>query len=241
MSKVIGIDLGTTNSCVALMEGKDAKVVENTEGARTTPSMVAFAEDGERLVGQSAKRQAVTNPGNTLSAIKRLIGRRSDDPMVEKDKGMVPYTIVSGVAWDHIETVVETARPPALVYYGTAAQRSPANRPGLQHLLAVYLGLVMLGIGIASVGLVCSAFTGSQVIAAASTVGIVFILYDFGWTFGFVSETTAAVLEEISMHPHFGRFSEGLIALADIVYFLAVGVISAALVRFSLDLRRVGG
>ncbi len=112
---------------------------------------------------------------------------------------------------------------------------------GLQHLLAVYLGLVMLGIGIASVGLVCSAFTSSQVIAAASTVGIVFILYDFGWTFGFVSETTAAVLEEISMHPHFGRFSEGLIALADIVYFLAVGVIAAALVRLSLDLRRVGG
>jgi ABC-2 type transport system permease protein len=112
---------------------------------------------------------------------------------------------------------------------------------GLQHLLAVYLGLVLLGIGIASIGLVCSAFTGSQIIAAVSTVGIVYILYDFGWTFGFVSAATAAVLEEISMHPHFGRFSEGLVALADIVYFLALGAIAAGLVRFSLDLRRVGG
>ncbi len=96
MSKVIGIDLGTTNSCVALMDGKEAKVIENTEGARTTPSMVAFTDSGERLVGQSAKRQAVTNPENTLHAIKRLIGRRYDDPMTEKDKGLVSYKIVSG-------------------------------------------------------------------------------------------------------------------------------------------------
>src|SRR5689334_12732297 len=96
MSKVIGIDLGTTNSCVAIMEGKDVRVVENTEGARTTPSMVAFSDNGERLVGQSAKRQAVTNPANTLYAIKRLIGRRFDDPMVEKDKGLVPYKIIKG-------------------------------------------------------------------------------------------------------------------------------------------------
>ena len=96
MSKVIGIDLGTTNSCIALMEGKDAKVIENSEGARTTPSMVAFADDGERLVGQPAKRQGVTNPENTLFAIKRLIGRRFDDPLTEKDKGLVPYHIVSG-------------------------------------------------------------------------------------------------------------------------------------------------
>jgi len=86
MSKVIGIDLGTTNSCVAVMDGSTAKVIENAEGARTTPSMVAFAESGERLVGQSAKRQAVTNPENTLFAIKRLIGRRYDDPVTEKDK-----------------------------------------------------------------------------------------------------------------------------------------------------------
>ena len=92
MSKVIGIDLGTTNSCVAIMEGKDVRVIENSEGARTTPSMVAFADNGERLVGQSAKRQAVTNPTNTLYAVKRLIGRRYDDPMVAKDKGLVPYT-----------------------------------------------------------------------------------------------------------------------------------------------------
>ncbi len=100
MSKVIGIDLGTTNSCVAIMEGpgadKDVRVIENAEGARTTPSMVAFTDGGERLVGQSAKRQAVTNPSNTLYAIKRLIGRRFDDPMVEKDKGLVPYQIVRG-------------------------------------------------------------------------------------------------------------------------------------------------
>jgi ABC-2 type transport system permease protein len=112
---------------------------------------------------------------------------------------------------------------------------------GLQHLLAVYLGLVMLGIGIASIGLVCSALTGSQVIAAVTTVGVAFVLYDFGWTYGFVSEGTAAALEEIALRPHFGRFSEGLVALADIVYFAAVAVVAAALVRFSLDLRRVGG
>ncbi|MBV8868501.1 MAG: molecular chaperone DnaK, partial [Acetobacteraceae bacterium] len=96
MSKVIGIDLGTTNSCVAIREGQDTRVIENSEGARTTPSMVAFSDNGERLVGQSAKRQAVTNPANTLYAIKRLIGRRFDDPMVEKDKGLVPYKIVRG-------------------------------------------------------------------------------------------------------------------------------------------------
>ena len=99
MSKVIGIDLGTTNSCIAIMEGStsaDVRVVENAEGARTTPSMVAFSDTGERLVGQSAKRQAVTNPTNTLYAVKRLIGRRYEDPLVEKDKGMVPYTIVKG-------------------------------------------------------------------------------------------------------------------------------------------------
>ena len=100
--KVIGIDLGTTNSCVAVMEGRDTRVIENAEGARTTPSMVAFSDSGERLVGQSAKRQAVTNPTNTLYAVKRLIGRRYDDPLVAKDKGMVPYDIVradSGDAW----------------------------------------------------------------------------------------------------------------------------------------------
>ncbi len=96
MSKVIGIDLGTTNSCIAIMEGSEVRVIENAEGARTTPSMIAFADNGERLVGQSAKRQAVTNPTNTLYAIKRLMGRRYDDPLVAKDKGMVPYEIVKG-------------------------------------------------------------------------------------------------------------------------------------------------
>ena len=96
MSKVIGIDLGTTNSCVAVMEGGSAKVIENAEGARTTPSMVAFSQGGERLIGQPAKRQAVTNPENTLFAIKRLIGRRFDDPLTKKDQGLVPYRIISG-------------------------------------------------------------------------------------------------------------------------------------------------
>ena len=106
MSKVIGIDLGTTNSCVAVMDGKNAIVIENAEGTRTTPSMVAFSESGERLIGQSAKRQAVTNPGNTLSAIKRLIGRRYDDPITEKDKKLVSYDIVegdNGDAWVEID------------------------------------------------------------------------------------------------------------------------------------------
>jgi molecular chaperone DnaK len=100
MSKIIGIDLGTTNSCVAIMDGKTPKVIENAEGVRTTPSVVAFLEDGERLVGQPAKRQAVTNPANTLFAIKRLIGRNYNDPLVEKDKGMVPYDIVRGPTGD---------------------------------------------------------------------------------------------------------------------------------------------
>src|SRR3569623_2283877 len=102
MAKVIGIDLGTTNSCVAVMEGSAPKVIENAEGARTTPSIVAFAPDGERLGGQPAKRQAGTNPEYTFFAIKRLIGRRFNDPMTQKDMGMVPYKIVNadnGDAW----------------------------------------------------------------------------------------------------------------------------------------------
>jgi molecular chaperone DnaK len=106
MAKVIGIDLGTTNSCVAVMEGSNYKVIENSEGARTTPSMVAFTKDGERLVGQPAKRQAVTNPEGTLFAVKRLIGRRYDDPMVDKDKHLVPFKIVradNGDAWVEVE------------------------------------------------------------------------------------------------------------------------------------------
>ena len=96
MGKVIGIDLGTTNSCIAVMDGGKPKVVENAEGARTTPSIVAFTKDGERLIGQPAKRQAVTNPDNTVFAVKRLIGRRFDDPMTRKDMELVPYTIAKG-------------------------------------------------------------------------------------------------------------------------------------------------
>ena len=106
MGRIIGIDLGTTNSCVAVMDGKEPKVLANAEGERTTPSMVAFIEGGEKLVGQPAKRQAVTNPHNTLFAIKRLIGRNSDDPTVKKDKEMVPYKIVksdNGDAWVEVE------------------------------------------------------------------------------------------------------------------------------------------
>src|SRR5258706_421073 len=105
MAKAIGIDLGTTNSCVAVMEGNKAKVIENAEGGRTTPSMVAFTDDGEILVGQPAKRQSITNPENTVYAIKRLIGRRYDDPITAKDKTMVPYHIVpgdNGDAWVEI-------------------------------------------------------------------------------------------------------------------------------------------
>ena len=106
MSKVIGIDLGTTNSCVSIMDGKEPKVIENAEGARTTPSMIAFTDDGERLAGQPAKRQAVTNPNNTLFAVKRLIGRRFEDPAVAKDMDLVPYHIVkgdNGDAWVEVD------------------------------------------------------------------------------------------------------------------------------------------
>ncbi len=106
MTKVIGIDLGTTNSCVAIMEGKNAKVIENSEGARTTPSIVGFLGNGERVVGAPAKRQAVTNPQNTIFGIKRLIGRRDNDPLTEKDKGLVPYKIVpsaNGDAWVEVK------------------------------------------------------------------------------------------------------------------------------------------
>src|ERR1700726_486870 len=106
MAKAIGIDLGTTNSCVAVMEGNKPKVIENSEGGRTTPSVVAFTDNGEILVGQIAKRQSITNPENTIYAIKRLIGRRYDDPMTQKDKGMVPYKIVpgpNGDAWVEVK------------------------------------------------------------------------------------------------------------------------------------------
>ncbi|MDH3379878.1 MAG: Hsp70 family protein, partial [Gammaproteobacteria bacterium] len=102
MAKIIGIDLGTTNSCVAVMEAGKAKVIENSEGDRTTPSVVAFTDDGEVLVGQSAKRQSVTNPHNTLYAVKRLVGRKFDDELVQRDIDLMPYKIVkakNGDAW----------------------------------------------------------------------------------------------------------------------------------------------
>src|SRR5512134_3789502 len=115
MSKVIGIDLGTTNSCVAIMEGGKSRVIENSEGDRTTPSIVAFTKDGEVLVGQTAKRQAVTNPSNTLYAIKRLIGRKFADDVVQKDVGMVPYKVVkadNGDAW--VEANGKKMAPPEI-------------------------------------------------------------------------------------------------------------------------------
>ncbi|MGO1343656.1 Hsp70 family protein, partial [Chromohalobacter japonicus] len=106
MGRIIGIDLGTTNSCVAILDGGNAKVIENAEGARTTPSIIAYTDDGETLVGQAAKRQAVTNPSNTLYAIKRLIGRKFKDDVVQKDIKMVPYTIAeadNGDAWVEVK------------------------------------------------------------------------------------------------------------------------------------------
>ncbi|HAR31367.1 MAG TPA: molecular chaperone DnaK, partial [Gammaproteobacteria bacterium] len=115
MGRIIGIDLGTTNSCVAVMEGKDVRVIENSEGDRTTPSIIAYTEDGEILVGQSAKRQAVTNPRNTLFAVKRLIGRKFTDNVVQKDIKMVPYSIVqakNGDAW--IDVKNEKLAPPQI-------------------------------------------------------------------------------------------------------------------------------
>ncbi|PBN43604.1 molecular chaperone DnaK [Sphingobium sp. D43FB] len=115
MSKVIGIDLGTTNSCVAIMDGKEARVIENSEGARTTPSIVAFAEQGERLVGQAAKRQSITNPTNTIYAVKRLMGRRYDDPVATKDKALVPYGIVCGDNGDAWVEARDQKYPPSQI------------------------------------------------------------------------------------------------------------------------------
>jgi molecular chaperone DnaK len=128
-NKIIGIDLGTTNSCVAIMEGKNARVIENEEGMRTTPSMVAFTDDGEILVGMPAKRQAVTNPQNTVFAVKRLIGRRFDDPVVKKDVDMVPYKIVradNGDAW--VEVRGEKKAPSQISAYILKKMKETAER-----------------------------------------------------------------------------------------------------------------
>ena len=141
MGKVIGIDLGTTNSCVAVMEGGTPKVIENSEGDRTTPSIVAFSKDDQVLVGQSAKRQAVTNPSNTLFAVKRLIGRRFEDDVVQRDIHMVPYKIVkadNGDAWVEVrdkkmaaqQVSAETLRRVTLVQGRTAKQPGQATHEG---------------------------------------------------------------------------------------------------------------
>jgi molecular chaperone DnaK len=132
MAKAIGIDLGTTNSCVAVMEGNKATVIENSEGARTTPSIVAFTDSGEILVGQTAKRQSITNPENTIFAIKRLIGRRYDDPMTQKDKGMVAYKIVPGPNGDAWVEVKGKKYSPSQVsaFILTKAQRQATKDAG---------------------------------------------------------------------------------------------------------------
>src|ERR1700758_4414885 len=143
MAKVIGIDLGTTNSCVAVMEGKTPKVIENAEGMRTTPSIVAFTDEGERLVGQPAKRQAVPNPGRAFFAVKRLIGRRYDDPMVEKDKKLVPYKIAkasNGDAWVEADSkqyspsqisafILQKMRETAEAYLGAKVEQAVITVP----------------------------------------------------------------------------------------------------------------
>jgi len=130
MGRIIGIDLGTTNSCVAIMEGNTTKVIENAEGARTTPSIIAYQEDGEILVGASAKRQAVTNPRNTLYAVKRLIGRKFDEKEVQKDINMMPYTIAkadNGDAWVEVRGQKNGAAP----NQRRSAAQDEENRRGL--------------------------------------------------------------------------------------------------------------
>ena len=129
MSKIIGIDLGTTNSCVAVMDGGQVKIIENAEGARTTPSIVAYMDDGETLVGAPAKRQAVTNPKNTLYAVKRLIGRKFDEKAVQKDINLMPYAIVkadNGDAW--VEVRGNKMAPPRV---GRRAAQDEEDRRGL--------------------------------------------------------------------------------------------------------------
>ena len=139
MAKIIGIDLGTTNSCVAIMEGNTTKVIENSEGARTTPSIIAYQEDGEILVGASAKRQAVTNPRNTLYAVKRLIGRKFTEKEVQKDIDLMPYKIAAadnGDAWVEVpgnrssnaDAIVATIREITKLR-GEVAFRAPGELP----------------------------------------------------------------------------------------------------------------
>jgi molecular chaperone DnaK len=139
MGKIIGIDLGTTNSCVSVLEGGKPKVIENSEGDRTTPSIIAYTADNEILVGQSAKRQAVTNPTNTLFAVKRLIGRRFKDDVVQKDISMVPYKIVehdNGDAWVSVKD--QKMSPPQFSssINGSGSNCSIFHTPGLNHFLS---------------------------------------------------------------------------------------------------------
>ena len=153
MAKAIGIDLGTTNSCVAVMEGNKARVIENAEGGRTTPSMVAFTNDGQILVGQPAKRQSITNPENTVYAIKRLIGRRHDDPITAKDKAMVPYHIVpgdNGDAWVEVRGkkyspsqisafILTKMKETAEAYLGQPVTRAVVTVPACEHSSLIFI------------------------------------------------------------------------------------------------------
>ena len=150
--------------------------------------------------------------------------------------GVSPTTIV-GAKFAVTFGFVALMMAVSFLYPATAIVRGGV---GGQHLLAVFVGLVLLGIGIAAIGLVCSAFTRSHVIAAAATVASAYLLYDFGWSYSFVTPAVAEVLDVISLHPHFGRFSEGLVSLADIVYFVALAAVAGAIVRTALGLRRVG-
>ena len=145
MGKIIGIDLGTTNSCVSILEGNKPKVIENAEGDRTTPSIVAFTQDGEILVGQSAKRQAVTNPTNTLFAVKRLIGRKFTDDVVQKDISMVPYSIVkadNGDAW--VDVKGERRAPPQISAEVLKKMKNRRGLPGRESHRSGYYGASLL-------------------------------------------------------------------------------------------------
>ena len=145
MGRIIGIDLGTTNSCVAVMESQDAKVIENAEGDRTTPSIIAYTDKGEILVGQSARRQAVTNPDNTLFAVKRLIGRNFGDEVVQQDMSMVPYKIVkapNGDAW--IEGGGEQLAPPQVSAEVLKKMKKTAIDYNLSLSLSIYIYILVM-------------------------------------------------------------------------------------------------
>jgi ABC-2 type transport system permease protein len=163
----------------------------------------------------------------------------------ERDRGTEELLLTSGLSHSQVIAAkfavtfafVVSMMAVSFIYPVTAIGQGGL---GFQHLLAVFLGLVLLAVGIAAIGLVCSAFTSSQIIAAAATVALTFVLYDFGWTHAFVSEGVAGFLDAISLHQRFGHFSEGVVYLADVVYFVGLVAVAGAVVRLSFELRRVG-